>query len=358
MRRMVLLTVGFVISLSGGGCADLSLDIRPHFELGSQTSMQGPDGHYARATAHFKDGRYALAAEAFQAALLVGERKADALNGLAAAYDNLGRFDLAHRYYREALSLDPHSPVTLHNLGYSHLMQGELDQALTYMEKAQALDADNETIAKNLEMVARLMSQPQLATNAVEPVETTPLSEERASRSTWVQRDSGAVQTLVTAPEDQFLTYIAEVNVDPRVVGYQVRPDEDAQAAMQDQGETDLPTEDTQVLPAHPLRVEVSNGAGRRHMAARMARYLGSEDLEVAILTNDVTFTNQKSVIYFREGFESAAKRLAELLPITVPLEPLGESGRSDVRLVLGGDLLEFDLSLLRMYPNDDVQRS
>ncbi len=62
-------------------------------------------------------------------------------------------------------------------------------------------------------------------------------------------------------------------------------------------------------------------------------------------LTNADTFTRQETTIFYREGWKAYAEDLARLLPAAIDLE--GRVGQtSDIRLELGGDLLNFDRGL------------
>jgi hypothetical protein len=101
--------------------------------------------------------------------------------------------------------------------------------------------------------------------------------------------------------------------------------------------------------------IEVSNGYGRRHMAARMARYLRGEGFRRAKLTNQQAFDRETSVIYCRVGHEASAQQLAGRLPLRVPIVARKETGRSDLVLVLGADLSDFDQALLMRFADDSV---
>lgn len=93
-------------------------------------------------------------------------------------------------------------------------------------------------------------------------------------------------------------------------------------------------------------RVEVSNGAGRRHMAARMRAYLQSKDISVVRLTNAESFSNMTTVIFYRSGFKTEADAIARLLPEPVTLK-YSHDGENPVRVRLGGDFLDFDKTLI-----------
>jgi hypothetical protein len=98
------------------------------------------------------------------------------------------------------------------------------------------------------------------------------------------------------------------------------------------------------VVGSLPL-VEVSNGTGRLHMAARVRDYLAAEGIVVKRLTNAENFKHRETVIFYRSGWRAYAEKLARMLPAVIDID--GHPGQeSDVRLELGGDLLNFDRGL------------
>ena len=91
--------------------------------------------------------------------------------------------------------------------------------------------------------------------------------------------------------------------------------------------------------------VEVSNGTGRLDMAARIRDHLEAKGIVVKRLTNAGHYRHQETIIFYRSGWRAYAETLARMLPAVVDLD--GHDGQeSDVRLELGGDLLEFDRGL------------
>jgi tetratricopeptide (TPR) repeat protein len=341
--------------LAVAGCASSAPDYRLFLAFGPEKSAVGTKDGYARGKANFEAGQFGLAVESFHAALLNEGRRVETLNGLAAAYDNLGRFDLARRYYEEALALDPNSAVTLHNLGYSHLLQGDLDEALRKMQAAYALDDESSIIRSNLQVVLaasqrRQNAPPDRAAHADTHENDTP-----APPDAWIQRDSVAVQTLVTTPRADFLVAVQEARVDPRLIAHE-EGGEDWLPQFLGAGMEDLQGPSLHQRRAKPAAsVEVSNGYGRRRMAARMARYLGGEGFGRARLTNQKAFDRETSVIYCRAGYEAWARQLAGRLPLQVPIVARKETGRSDVVLVLGADLSDFDRELLARFAEDGL---
>jgi hypothetical protein len=91
--------------------------------------------------------------------------------------------------------------------------------------------------------------------------------------------------------------------------------------------------------------LEVSNGTGRIDMAARIREHLEARGIVVKRLTNAGHYRHQETTIFYRSGWRSYAEELAQMLPAVIDLD--GDPDQeSDVRLELGGDLLEFDRGL------------
>ncbi len=133
---------------------------------------------------------------------------------------------------------------------------------------------------------------------------------------------------------------IAEMDLTPEVAEIQV--------ATLGATVSDAPRTDTQpaiaIVGSLPL-VEVSNGTGRLNMAARIRDYLGAKGIVVKRLTNAEDFRHRETVIYYRAGWRAYAEKLARMLPAVIDLD--GHPGQeSDIRLELGGDLLDFDRGL------------
>ncbi len=109
---------------------------------------------------------------------------------------------------------------------------------------------------------------------------------------------------------------------------------------------TSKDTADQLVALKKAVRLEISNGAGRLNMAARMGRYLIGHGMSNSRLTNAESYTNQVSVLYFKPGHMANAKSLSGVLPVRPELRRKAAL-KSDLRLVLGGDLLSFDRGLI-----------
>jgi hypothetical protein len=91
--------------------------------------------------------------------------------------------------------------------------------------------------------------------------------------------------------------------------------------------------------------IEVSNGTGRTQMAYRMGQFLESEGLSANRLTNAEHFGHQETVIFYNREWHHKAVELAAHLPVEVRLEAAPDQ-TPDIRIRLGGDLLNFDQGL------------
>lgn len=197
------------------------------------------------------------------------------------------------------------------------------------------------------ELEAALSDLPQLAAAIIDGgsvVDAQPVSGavRAADAGIWdlPQLAAAVIEAPGSADEDEVPTAPSETRAIRQVaaVGHQaaaVHPD----GARRD----DLPA----APPAggdSPV-IEVSNGTGRAQMALRIGQFLDSEGLSVKRLTNAEHFRHQHTVIFYRREWLREAQDLAACLPIEVRLEA-APNLKSDIRIRLGGDLLNFDQGL------------
>lgn len=129
-------------------CAGDTLDVR----VASSTVLY-ETSTMARGKEHFTAGRYGLALTEFRSAVANSPMSIEALNALAATYDQIQRFDLADQFYQRALIQAPESSQTLNNVGYSYMLRGKFDVASAYLREAKRVDAMNATVTANLAIV-------------------------------------------------------------------------------------------------------------------------------------------------------------------------------------------------------------
>lgn len=333
-------TAGLALLLAVGGCSTGDWSARARSEPAGPWAMHAANDPYERGKTHLRVGQLGLALEAFRTALRRDRASIASLNGMAVTYDELGRYDVSRRYFQQALELNPQAPETLNNIGRSLLRQGKFEAALPLLREAARSTGDSEVIAANLELASH-----RLAHRDAQAQDEPTIASAGERLPPWVERTSSSVQTLVTA-------LVLSQNAEAPATQAWAAHVAGLEAARRHDGIGRLPalavrrTETPDPAAAPAPRLEVSNGAGRRHMAARMRSYLARHGLEVARLTNAHSFAHQDSVIFFRPGHLGWAKQVARFLPQQVRLEERPDQP-SEVRLRLGGDLLDFDLTLL-----------
>jgi hypothetical protein len=97
--------------------------------------------------------------------------------------------------------------------------------------------------------------------------------------------------------------------------------------------------------------LELANGNGRRHMAARTKTYLIGLGFAAARLSNAGRFTHKTTTITYRPGYLGLAEAVSASLPVAPLLKEVAGQA-TDVRIELGGDLLEFDRGHLQAERN------
>ena len=136
LRKSFLVLAGLGASLLLSACGTQLPEARAAFGYSGLQANQSELTNYEQGKADFAARRYGLAVKRFEMAMAEAPASVEAVNGLAASYDQIGRFDLAERYYRRALSMEPNSAQTLNNLGYSMLLQGKHDLAMALFSDA------------------------------------------------------------------------------------------------------------------------------------------------------------------------------------------------------------------------------
>lgn len=323
-----------------------------------------------------KANRLGLAIDKLQAAFAKRPSSIEVINAVGVAYDRLGRHELAEMYFERALAMAPDSLQTLNNLGYSLSQQGRHEEAVTYLQRA-ALRTGEPSTAKIVTRNYRIaMNKLRVASSRRKPVSArqAPLAAKSdcTSNAIWIERTTTRVHTLITKPSPAARVALAKLSGAQRDGGTK----RSCLAALRDTlivlppiSEITAPIQASVVqtnapvaAPRVPVQrtsmdsdrantgqapvVEVSNGAGRRKLAARMRGYFETTGQRVGRLTNDASFDHGKTVIFYRKGHTGTAKRLADLLPIPVRLQEAREQA-ADVRVRLGGDALDFDNNVL-----------
>jgi hypothetical protein len=354
------------VSLLGGlaGCElwepAADVDVQPALSMNGKSLVGDADRQYDAGKRALAEGRFGVAAQAFQAALLAGGPSVERLNALAVAYDHLGRYDLSDQYYRRALALDARNAQTLNNFAVSLARRGLPDKAALVFAEAKRDAPENETVTANLAQLeadghrAAASPAPKIVAAAPPPqAPALPRVEHVAVGTmqliTAESRDGNRPGAVSQGPAPEIPFSSPHVAKEVAAAPSAVQPVAVAAATVVPAPETKIAVaevaRDRAAAPAPQPRVEVANGAGRNRMATRMRAFLKPRGVRVVRLTNDKSFHHRTTVIAYRPGFEQAARDLARDLPVPVTLTA-STTLRGDIRLCLGHDLMEFDLAL------------
>ena len=357
------------VALVASGCtADWSNERQATYNWTQNPPVQASlQDTYALGKKQFAEGLFGMALKSFRVALVQEPRSLDRLNAVAATYDKLGRFDLAERYYARALGIDPESVPTLNNIGYSFLMQNDHVSARYYLEQAaKVARAENlytDIIGANLVSLDMAEDRGSTFASLQQPIgdEQAVASVDGMKSGAWrevhaiaTSQDVAKVAAAGTMPDQAVSQIGASGSQDevilvpaafsgPRIEAAPVeKVDSHALVAKVESAAKAKATANQQLASPPEMLVEVSNGAGRRHLAARTRQFLDDEGITVGRLTNAESFTFATSTIFYRKGFGEKAREIAGLFPVPMELKAVTEQ-RAHVRILLGADSLDFD---------------
>jgi tetratricopeptide (TPR) repeat protein len=319
-RTLVKLAMGSAVLAAVAGCASLSSDAEKVWKvepvLNVTHAMSSSSAYYALGRYHDGSQAWDKAIDAYRKAIILDTQNIDAYNALGVALARAGRYDAAEATLRQALAIAPDKHHVRNNLGYVLLLAGKPDDAVRELKSTLKQDPGSSIAMANLrEALAR--SEATLAAAPPQPVPKAAVPPVVASSTTPVPK-ADAVQTVA---------FPAVATAAPA-----------AQAAVALAADAMLPS-------ARPTaetlgsRLEVSNGNGVPGMAAQLGRWLASRGIVTEHLTNQPRFTQQRTVVQYRDGHGSAAQRIAQLMPAQAMAEAQPTRGlRTDVRVVLGRD--------------------
>lgn len=160
-------------------------------------------GQLAEGKEHLQAGRLASAIGAFRQAAGRKDQAAEALNGMAIAYDRLGRGDLARRYFTEALALAPQDERIERNLARLELRQAAL--AFKQAQDRAEQVATAEAAATELEaqaLAAAPVAEPSAAAAAAPAPAPAPAPRpmRRAAEVALVSKGSGVALQAAGTP--------------------------------------------------------------------------------------------------------------------------------------------------------------
>lgn len=281
------------------------------------------EGLFVMARAAHGAGQLALAETRYVQVLDRKPSHLGALNSIAVIYAQTGRADKAFQAFKEALALDPTASHLHNNLGYALMLAGRLAEAESALQTAQSLNPSSAQTRQNLELLVRAKGH--------------------AAAVAGNSNQESPAETAVTGPQ---LVAVArsvyELRDAPAAVGTQAVTLAGSQMARLLPGNASQPAMEGLAYGTtlRGVRIEVSNGAGIRHLARRTAQRLSPMGIVTARLTNQPRFRQLKTEIQFGAGQQGAADALSAQLPITVNVVPAKYvSHNTQMRLVLGRDL-------------------
>jgi Tetratricopeptide repeat len=192
--------------------------VQPLLSLDGKAVTDNGTAEYEKGKVLLSQERFAVAAQAFQAALFADGSSVKILNALAVSYDELGRYDLADHYYQSALALDPNNPQTANNLAASLAQRGAPDIAAKVLAGVQANYPGDKTIETNLKRA-------QTAANVALPTPTAalfPLAHLGPPQVPRIEQTSPSTQELITirtiGGDDKLPQVLAAADINREIV--------------------------------------------------------------------------------------------------------------------------------------------
>lgn len=320
-------------SCTSGGTYSGRIDVRP----AQPAETAAPETAYSLGKRQLALGNLGLAIDAFRKAVREEPESADALNGLAVAYDRIGRFDLSRQAYEQALALAPDDRAIRHNLQTSLIRQGLHEQATRLAAEtgaappvvvAQAAPATSP--APRPRANAGEMRLERLSLREVALV-TTP------ARNGWeaVARGDSSAPTAATGLAAKARPYAVSKN---GAVELALAP------AARPYAESKRGKLEVALAPAASKgpAVMVLNAVGKRGLARRMSGYLRERGWDRTMI-GDARIRPAHSILVHAPGDRLSALLLARSLPFRPRLVVSGKA--RSVTLLLGRNAAEFDQS-------------
>lgn len=310
------------------------------------------DAHYRLGLHYQQVGEYDKAIGEFNKALRNDRNYCKAFNGIAMTYDLMKRCEPAHDSYEQAVTCAPSEAYVYNNYACSSLLCGNYGKGLELLQKAEGLASTEVRIKNNLRIARTIAIHENISEYF--PVGGLPLSATTDQTPSIpehekTQPDPESDLSLVTRqrdisdkPADVPAAPTEEISMEP--------PTREIAPAPPQYEEVHLSVENKKIEISAPVAmqvpvnvaVEVSNGNGTTGMAKRSAAFLRSHGFTVRSITNAKHFRFEESVIYYKEGFQQAAKDLAAIIPGAQNLEEVETMAKTSVgiKVVLGKDLV------------------
>lgn len=325
------------------------------------SSNQNAATYYQLGKYHIGHGNLDFARSAYEASIMLDGKQLEARNALAALHATQGRLDEAKTILLGVIADFPEVSHPYNNLGYVNYLQNNYDAAMMNLQRALVLDSGNERARNNLHAVQIALAPPPApSTQTITAQRSEAIKPAEPVLTSVANTRSQGLVIMSPPPEPQ--TRMEVVQILPNV--YELRQKSAVETVL-----TELKVEKTSVTLAHSLarparamvkalekamtkatasvsatktsRIEVANGNGVNGMAKRISKVLSQQGIAVSLLTNELPYKQQDTKIQYRPGYEQTAMRLKNALQgHAVVVSSPNLSGNSDVRLVLGKDVL------------------
>ncbi|WP_192805167.1 LytR C-terminal domain-containing protein [Noviherbaspirillum aerium] len=297
---------------------------------------------------HQQENRLDEAASAYRAALAKNENHLEARNGLATIYFAQKDMISAMAEFKTILQQQPALSHVRSNLGYAYMLEENYSAAMPELVQAIMLDPSNTRAFGNLtlayERVGAIVND-RRAQAVAEP------SAEAAPASAFAPAPAPAPE-LADAPAG--VAEPAPAQTETTVHAHAPAPAPAAELAMETTLADQPPAGKAQAVPMKELQVaavsaaagakgiviEIANGTRDDALADRIASGLGGNGIVVSRTTALAPYTQQRTVILYRDGYRKQALQLSSMFavpPAVVNNTRTRDAGdHSAVRLVLG----------------------
>jgi tetratricopeptide (TPR) repeat protein len=321
-----------------------------------------------------KRGKHKFAVDELLNAIRKDPSFIKAYNALGVSYDHLGNFDLAVKSYKFALQLNPELDYIHNNLGYSYLLNGNLDAAIDAFRKAIALKSTNKRYHNNLALAYVRKGQTDMAFEEFKLAENESDTRYKTTQTfkdpdhslspkeTAIDTSPEGITPYDNIPENietSHLLAVKDHGLSESNLEYALIPDTIDEMDLLEKyvqnevksSNLNLPhenkgkTESITPSVSQPIYIEISNGNGVRHMARNVGVYLNPKGFNANRLTNADHFNYPKTKIFYREGYEQDALRLAKEIPGRQEMPNLIEQNqmmRQAIKVLIGKDLVPF----------------
>jgi tetratricopeptide (TPR) repeat protein len=315
-------------------------------------SDDSADAMYLLGRHHQHANRLEDAAVAYRAALEKDERHLEARNALATVYFAQKNLISAVAEFKTVLQQQPELSHVRSNLGYAYVLEGKYAAAMPELVEAIMADPTNTHAFGNLTLVYERLSAMVKeggthraaadASSASAAVAAPAVVPAAASVATAAAPAAAAADVPVAAPADGEATETAQafretpemqaLPVAQAIPRHAASPD----AANADKLEYSLAT----ISSKGGIAIEIANGTRDDAMADRIAEGLRKNGVNVARTTALAPYTQQRTVILYRDGYRKQALEVSSMFavpPAVVNNTRTRDAGdRSTVRLVLG----------------------